>query len=342
MNRVLPNSVGRRVIVVLLVTQVFAFTVRGSDALSVNESKPTHVKISADGGVFSADSKHLYIMTHSDAGDRVLLAVLDADSGEKVAEHVMPIDGHFSHDARHLVSQVGEQAPVVWRIDLASKEPFAKQFALKGFEGRVWTVAFSPDGKYIATASQVSGPQQRCVQLWSMKGEKVAAFFGEDSIDQPLAFSSNSRVLVCNCRKAAYAVDVPAMNRIEQFPIDDDAGKYDRVAGARPLDDEHLISWTNESVRIHSIKNGVTTKRVRVPLACNNVFVIDKKRCLASCSSGSYIVDMTDASITKLPDEPKPPLFDGGPAYAISPDGMHFAKLRYSGIAIYSLPAAGK
>jgi len=78
----------------------------------------------------------------------------------------------------------------VW--DLRATDPSASQRVLPGYEYNIYAVAFSPDGQYLATASD-----NPTTQVWDLRATDPSAspriLYGHKSTINAVAFSPDGR-----------------------------------------------------------------------------------------------------------------------------------------------------
>ena len=141
-----------------------------------------------DGLAFSPDSRRILAGAGGDPGFAMLW---DVATGEQQGDPIRCYGGPGGDIACVAISPDGRQAAVTsaGRVDVWDLETRKTIHTLRGHEGFVYAVAFSPDGRHL-----VSGGLDSTVRLWDRAtGAEVRRYPGHQGFVRGVAFSPDGR-----------------------------------------------------------------------------------------------------------------------------------------------------
>jgi WD40 repeat protein len=141
---------------------------------------------------FSADGSLLAMSSHGSPGGDQPLFLWDVKSGRRLG--AMPSSQHagwpiFAPDGRSLIVDYG-RAPRIWHFNPLPEPP-----SPVGHKEEAWAVAYSPDGKILATGSDDTDERQT-IKLWDpATGQLIRGWSGGKGTVSSLAFSPDGQIL---------------------------------------------------------------------------------------------------------------------------------------------------
>ena len=148
-----------------------------------------HVKIA-----FSSDGTLMATTSHGSPGGQQPIALWDVKSARRMG--TLPCRSHgascllFAPDGRSLIVDV-DRAPRIWQFDLLAEPP-----SPTGHKDEVWAVAYTPDGKFLATGSDDGPEEPQTIKIWDLAtGQLVRGWHGKIGTVASLTFSPDGRVL---------------------------------------------------------------------------------------------------------------------------------------------------
>ena len=141
---------------------------------------------------FSADGTLLATTAHGNSGGQQPMFLWDVKSGRRLG--AMPSSQHagwpiFAPDGRSLMVDFG-RSPRIWHFNPLPEPPSSF-----GHKAEAWAVAYSPEGKILATGSDDTDERQT-IKLWDpATGQLVRGWDGGEGTVSSLAFSPDGRML---------------------------------------------------------------------------------------------------------------------------------------------------
>lgn len=189
---------------------------------------------------------------------------------------------------------------------------------LKGHTGEVWDIAFSPDGKYLAT----NGSTDKTTRLWDFAtGETIRIFSGHTAEVSGVAFSPDGKYLLTGSYdRTARLWDVASGQTVQIF-----TGQINKIENvAFSPDGRNIITAGNDEARVWDVATGKTIHILSVDgkfLFFRVAYSPDGKYILTAIADGTArLWDATTGEQVQVFNHP-----DAVDGVAFSPDGKTIA-----------------
>jgi len=213
---------------------------------------------------YSPDGQHILL-----SGD-VLARLWDLSTGQMVrdfkghsvkpnAQIMLQLAVAYSPDGKYIFTSSQERISRLWSVESGAE---IRRFNVH--PNFVWSAAFSPDGRYLATGEITYGqtPSGR-VRLWLVKdGTEVRRFDGHSDGVQSVAFSPDGRLILSGSRdRTARLWSVETGEALRRFA----GGKSPVTSVAFSPDGRYLVTLAGKTAQLRRVKTGQEVKRFQEP-----------------------------------------------------------------------------
>ena len=194
----------------------------------------------------------------------------------------------FSPDSKLLAIAAGKTAEI---YNLATGK---KQAGLEGHSGRVWSLAFSADGKLLAT-----GGEDATIKIWNLAGKLEKTTLKGDNLPvSAVAFSPDGKLLAAGAATGEYGKtgEVALWDLTTEKIRQNWKTGQGRVTGVAFSPDGSLLAFgarLDENVRVWDIAGRKERFSLPAPLNLSTLFFTgDGKYLVAAGGTGDYLISL--------------------------------------------------